>query len=206
MNNLSTNPQHILALAYTPIAFRDPLALTLSLDSYFSEMAMRQQEPVLKQLRFAWWREQLGKKPLERAGRDPILIALSELQTARPELCLDEYSLLIVDAWTEIVSSDPDREPLAIEKSAELRSEAIFLSYAKWVGSFENNRDKIFLLGKEWALYGIGPRSFRSQPHLPRSLKPLNILYMAAALGCEMPARHRIGAAMRMHFYALTGL
>ena len=73
MEQLEIRPEQTLALAYAPARLKMPFALILCFDNSFALIASRGQEIVLKQLRLAWWREQISKSAYSRSRNDPML-------------------------------------------------------------------------------------------------------------------------------------
>jgi phytoene synthase len=68
-----------LALAYSAGELREPFAALLQLDWILGRSVALAREPVLGQVRLAWWREQLAALPSVPTGNDPLLGALHGL-------------------------------------------------------------------------------------------------------------------------------
>ncbi len=108
--------------------------------------------------------------------------------------------LRLLDAWDLLLSVD-EWTPDILESFGELRSAAIFGSYAKWVLS----DDDVAIMGKTWALddlrgrYGArvayGRRTSEPIWRTTRRLRPLSIL----AYSATEPS------GIRMIWHALTG-
>ena len=62
-----------LALAYSPARARAPVLALLALDQRLAGLVHAAREPVLGQIKLAWWREQLRKDPATRAQGEPLL-------------------------------------------------------------------------------------------------------------------------------------
>ncbi len=94
-------PEAGLALAWSPAKLRAPLAAALQLDRRLARIVGRTTEPMLGQMRLAWWREALGKPVAERPRGDVVLDALGEhWQGREPAL------VVMVDAWEVLVTAD----------------------------------------------------------------------------------------------------
>ncbi|TAD73625.1 MAG: hypothetical protein EAY70_12175 [Sphingomonadales bacterium] len=100
-----------LALAWSSPGVRGPLTTALQLDRRLARIVARTSEPMLGQMRLAWWREALAMPPHERPRGDAVLDAISVHWLGR------EGSLTaMVDAWEVLVTAErigPD-EALAL--------------------------------------------------------------------------------------------
>ncbi len=94
-------PEMRLALAWSPPQLRAPLTTVFQLDRRLARIVARTTEPMLGQMRLAWWREALGKPVAERPRGDAVLDAIGRDWAGR------EASLLaMVDAWEVLVTSE----------------------------------------------------------------------------------------------------
>jgi 15-cis-phytoene synthase len=175
-----------LAVSYAPAHLRQAFAWMLAFESRMAGIVERAREPLIAQMRFAWWREMLAKPTADRPTGEPLLAALAGVQQAG----LVEAAVLLVDAW-ELQAADPDSG-----RSAELRAQAVFQTYAIWVGCSDEERKTAETLGLCWA----GARS-DGLTSTSRKLRPLSILSLAAHL------EQRVGKAngLRLIWHALTG-
>ena len=62
-----------LALAYTPARARGAVLALFALDCRLAALVRDAREPVLGQIKLAWWREQLSKAPAARPKGEPLL-------------------------------------------------------------------------------------------------------------------------------------
>lgn len=93
-------PEAELALAWSGPNLRGPLSIALQLDRRLARIVGRTQEPMLGQMRLAWWREALGKAVADRPRGDAVLDAIGHHWQGR------EASLVaLVDAWEILVTS-----------------------------------------------------------------------------------------------------
>lgn len=71
-------PAQRLALAYAPRPAREPTLALLALDARLARTLQRKSEPVLAQMRFAWWRDTLAKEPAQWPRGDELLALLRQ--------------------------------------------------------------------------------------------------------------------------------
>ena len=94
-------PEAELAVAWSRPKVRGPLSMALQLDRRLARIVARTTEPMLGQMRLAWWREALAKPPGDRPRGDLVLDGIS-LHWAGHEAGL----LPLVDAWEVLVTAD----------------------------------------------------------------------------------------------------
>ena len=86
-----------LALAYAPgIARADSLAVFL-LDQRLSRLVSQQREPLLTQMRLAWWRDRLGEEVSGFHHDEPVLALLAGWGEHRQKL------IGLVDGWEALL-------------------------------------------------------------------------------------------------------
>lgn len=89
-----------LALAYTPSTSRNRLHTVFALDQRLGRISAATTEPILGQMRLAWWRDMLAAPVLDRPKGDAVLDALGECWEG------DEAALTkLVDGWEVLVAS-----------------------------------------------------------------------------------------------------
>lgn len=194
-------PQH-MAKAYAKPELREAFSLLLEFDSRLMAIAAKGQEPLMKQLRLAWWREQLKNESGARAKGEPLLARIGE---SRAELMLIPALQSLVDAWEQIVSAEDDTQSATLADANQTRVDAVFGSYALWVGSGVPT-ETIRAAGKCWAAGSLGLSVSADQVKLLQGLKPLNLLCLAYAVDSEASGFARLRRFARMSWHALTGL
>lgn len=97
-----------LALAYAPARARADWLTVLALDAKLAAVRVSAREPVLAQLRYAWWRDRLQQAPADRPQGEPLLQSLASWGDAGAKLAA------MVDGW-EALLGDPPRATEAIE-------------------------------------------------------------------------------------------
>lgn len=90
-----------LALAWSPPKVRAPLSTALQLDQRLGRIVARTSEPMLGQMRLAWWRDALGTSLQDRPRGDAVLDAIG-VHWAGREAAL----IAMVDGWEVLVVAD----------------------------------------------------------------------------------------------------
>ena len=201
MNGLTDlSPPQRMAVAYARPDLRGALGLLLELDNRLMAVAAKGQEPLIKQLRLAWWREQLAKDATDRPKGEPLLAMIPE--------CEHQSGLVaalqsLVDAWDAIIVADGDVD--SAMRANRTRVEAVFGSYAKWAGS-QIPQQPIREVGEIWAKGSMGIAVSPKQVKILSGLKPLNLLCLAYSLDQNASGAARFRRFLRMNWHALTGL
>jgi phytoene synthase len=94
-------PEARLALAWSPPHLRAAFATLLQLDRRLAKIVARTSEPMLGQIRLAWWREALGKPLTARPRGDVVLDALGEHWSGREDLLV-----AMLDGWECLLAAD----------------------------------------------------------------------------------------------------
>jgi 15-cis-phytoene synthase len=165
------------ALAYAPASSRQALLALFALDARLAGIVRNSHEPMLAQLRLAWWREQLALDPAARPLGDPLLAILGDA----PGLAG------LVDGWEGMTGPVPLFEALA-----DARGQA-FAALAESPAEKAN----AVRLGCNWALFDLATHLSNPQERdtvlalakaadwrpapLPRNLRPLAVLFGLAA-------------------------
>ena len=189
-------PPANLAVAYTPIAFRPALTLLLQLDARFADIVHKAREPMIAQIKLAWWRDAFATEPALRPKGEPLLQALGACGDLISPSALQD----LVSAW-ELLLGEGEWAAKDIEKHAALRGRSIFGSYVVWIGGTCD----VSALSHQWALDALrlefpsklSVPNNHSRPALPkgRKLRPLSILAMSV----------RKVTGLRLIGHALTG-
>jgi phytoene synthase len=198
MNDIASQlpPPANLAVAYTPVAFRPAFTLLLQLDVRFADIVRKAREPMIAQIKLAWWRDAFVAEPAQRPKGEPLLQTLG----ACGDVILPSALQDLVSAWELLLGCD-EWAAQDVEAHAALRGPAIFGSYAAWMGEGFDVRS----LSQQWAIDALHlefPSKFvalhnLSLPALPkgRKLRPLSILAMSV----------RKVTGLRLIGHALTG-
>jgi len=171
-----------LALSYAPAATRQPLLALLALDQRLARIVRASHEPMLAQLRLAWWREQLGSDGAGWPEGELLLAALRSWGGGHGAL------LPLVDGWEGMTGAAP------------LPAEAFDrLAQARAAGFAALGEGDALRAGRNWALADLAAHLGNAEeratvlvlaeaqdwrrPRLPRSLRPLAVLHALAARG-----------------------
>jgi phytoene synthase len=110
-------PPQRLALAYSPASTRPYLLALLAFDARLG-MAIRQaNEPIMAQMRLAWWRDQLRLEAEARERSDALVVALDRLAGMRGAL------FALIDGWERILGEFLDNQ--AIGELVSARGKAV---------------------------------------------------------------------------------
>lgn len=90
-----------LALAWSPPEIRGALTTALQLDRRLARIVARTTEPMLGQMRLAWWRDALGTSPQDRPRGDAVLDAIGEHWAGR-----EAALLALVDGWEVLITTE----------------------------------------------------------------------------------------------------
>lgn len=135
-----------LALAYTPADLREALRIFLELDTRIGRIVAATSEPMLGQMRLAWWRDMLGKPVAERPSGDAVLDGIGEHWGGR-----EAALVALVDGWEEMLAEALTRE--AASKFGEGRA-APFAALCEMAGV--EAQDPTGASARRWAFVEAG--------------------------------------------------
>ena len=178
-----------LALAYAPKSASAPTLGLLSLDERLASIVRRASEPILAQIKLAWWRDLLGNDPVQWPKGEPLVALLHHWQGRTDDL------VALVDGWELCIGDDGDPSANSIRGLADARG-AAFGALADLLGHSDAS-PAAEAMGRDWAMVDLAahlPRQAdRDTAHammtdiawtrsrLPRDLRPLAILHGLAA-------------------------
>ena len=183
-------PLSRLALAYAPRHARHAHGALLALDARLASILRQKREPLLTQMRLAWWRDTLGEPPSGWPRGDPQLDAFRSWRDPAEIAAL-------VDGWEVMLGERLDAP--AIKQFAEGRERA-FAALARQLdrpagAAVAGQAARVWALadlaanlsdpGEKQAVLAIA-REHGAPPGLPRVLRPLAVL---AGLGHVALAR-----------------
>ncbi|NLR69977.1 hypothetical protein HGI47_03680 [Novosphingobium sp. ERN07] len=166
------DPRHRIALAYAPKSARPAWYALLLLERKLAEAARPGRDPMMIQLRLAWWRDRLGEESARWPVSEPAFAHLRAWQGKHQ--CLSA----LVDGWEATIVGEDEGRELAAARVASYVALAELLG----AGSPETVRS---------ALHDIDyPQAASPLPHaLPRAMRPLAVL-RALALRKARGGRH----------------
>lgn len=94
-------PPARLALAYAPRAARPAWLAFLALDARLAGVVRQAREPLIGQIRLAWWRERLGEEAKAWPAGEPLLALLREWEGDHAGLAP------MVDGWETMLADPP---------------------------------------------------------------------------------------------------
>ena len=189
------DPMQSIALGYAPGAARAGLHAVWALDAALGDVVRTTTQPMIGQIRLAWWRERL--EALGDAPGEPILAALAQV----PVIAVKDL-IAMVDGWEVLIGEGPLIHD-AITEHAGLRGGGMFAASADVLG--QSGTDPA--CGAGWAAADLSrhwsdvesaaqARAFAvarlATCRTPRA-KPLRILVKASRLAMRQP----VGAPLR---------
>ncbi len=204
-----------LALAYSPSHIRSAYLCLMALNQRLAQMISQASEPLLAQMRLAWWRDALAKPPGQRPKGDPLLNAIGEIWRGQ-EAALRS----LVDGWEELLNDAP-LPPSAAENFAHGRA-AGFVAIARLAG-VDDCEEAVSLAARRWALADLAAKTSDKDEkaevlvtglalgagpvRLPRAMRPLLVLdglartSLAAGGAPLMQGRRNLLSAMRLGLF-----
>lgn len=171
-----------LALSYAPGRTRDAFGAFFALDNALAEIIRQAREPMLAQIRLAWWRDMLLKPAGARPQGNPLVDLVQQWPEESDALCG------LVDGWESLLVDGP-MDAVAMEVFARARGEC-FAAIARASGA--GGEREAEHAGKFWALVdlrqGLSDADERALAQdlaarllplprvFPRGLRPLGIL------------------------------
>lgn len=174
-----------LALVYAPARARQQTLALLALDARLAALIRRSSEPMLAQLRLAWWREAIAQDPAKWPQGEPVLAALRSWGDQAFQ------ASVLVDGWEALTAP----APLATGQIAAF-AEGRAAGAAALAGALQCPKDAEAArqLGRIWAIEDVAMRLGRederaaalalaqAQGRLPRVSRPLRTLRVLAGL------------------------
>ncbi len=144
-------PEIAIALAWQPVASRPALATLFALDARLAGVVSRAKEPLLAQMRLAWWRDRLGERPGADALGEPLLDDLADRWSGHVSLLKS-----LVDGWESLLGEAP-LSSSAIGDFASGRGDAL-AAFASLAGA-DRHSEAARTAGQGWALADLAWRS-----------------------------------------------
>jgi 15-cis-phytoene synthase len=214
---LELDPDRRLALAYVPGNVRPAIEALWRLDVSLGSVLATGREPMISQIRLAWWRESLEKLDHQRAPAEPVLGAVADHLLPRGLTGANLSQMLV--GWEILLSPDPlEREMLALY--AEVRGGLLFQFSAQLLGL---KAPFVSTAGERWALVDLArhsgapdsesalalARTIARDPPWPSKLRPLGMLSALALRDSEKQAalesQGSPGRMLRMLLHRISG-
>lgn len=187
-------PPERLALAYAEPRLRDVLQWLLEFHHRLSSAVNGKSDPIMAQMRLAWWREQLSAPAQMRAKGEPLLAQLPHSDVMTPTMT--SIALQMVDEWEFAALQSANGTAVRPKRSA------LFQGYCDWAGVAM--RDDADMLAGIW----LGWSNDFPDKRLPRIIRPLSILALSEILKRkqeEASAFKRMILPFRLLWHSLTG-
>lgn len=197
-------PVHRLALAYAPARARPAWLALLALDARLAQQLRGRREPLLTQMRLAWWRDRLGEDAARWPTGEPLLAALAAWQGQHGAL------IALVDGWEMLLGEAP--LPIAALEALVAGRGAAMAALARVLGQADNAA-AAHHAGAGWAIADLAARLSHpderaaaltlGESHawqgrqLSRALRPLVVLHGLSARSW----RDRQSGSSNAHFW-----
>jgi len=187
---MSVNPDIAFALASAPAQVRPGLEALWALDEALGKVLATGREPMIRQIRLAWWREALERLDREAPPMEPVLEGVTaQLLPAG----MSGASLAQMEAgWAALLGDEPITVA-ELEVYADHRGGLMFRHAATLLGG---TSDALEPAGRAWALVDLArhsserkdveaalamARAERLPARWPRRLRPLGMVAVLAA-------------------------
>lgn len=141
--------ERVLALSYAPSDRRAGLGALFALDNALGQVLRTTHEPMVGQMRLAWWREALVRLDGAPPPAEPVLQALAE--HALPRGATGAALARMIDGWEPLLGAIGDT---AIAGHAVLRGATLFSQAGLVLGA--RPADQLDEAGRGWALADLG--------------------------------------------------
>jgi len=168
------NPDVQFALGSAPVPVRPALQALWALDEALGKVLVTAREPMISQIRLAWWREALEKLDRERAPREPVLEAVST--NLLPAGIAGAELSVMEEGWLAILGDEPIGTS-ALDLYAARRGGLMFGFAARLLGGQAADAAQA---GEAWALVDLARHS--AERHDVEAA-------LTAARACAVPRR-----------------
>lgn len=180
-----------LAIAYAPVDAKVALGWLLTFDLRLQSVLDRAREPLVAQLRLAWWRDALKSPAANRPKGEPLLAELDRIADHESWI---EHALILVDAAEACLY---EAEGNSAHKQ---RITAICEAYGKFATCQTQDT------GIKKAIVAAWGDPMATMPRfVPRSLRPLSILALSYRFENADHAGRFAKRGFRLIWHALTG-
>lgn len=146
------DPERALVVAYAPARLRPGLATLWKLDERLGAIVAQAREPMVGEIRLAWWREALEALDTSPAPAEPLLQEVA--RTLMPAISGTELAA-IEEGWAALLAGPiPDEQ--AMLRHGQLRGGRLFALAARLLTGAESGQAVI--AGEGWALADLGSR------------------------------------------------
>ncbi|NML94040.1 hypothetical protein HHL27_10230 [Novosphingobium sp. TW-4] len=187
LDDVQLDPVERLAVAYAPAGLRALWIGFLAFDHRLADAAREGRDPIMVQLRLAWWRDRMGEPVSRWPQGEPLLAVLAPWDAERAALGA------IVDGW--------EARNVGSDGGVALRAARIGALAA--IARLGGARDGAVLAavaqaGGEWL---DRKAAANATPRLPRSMRPLAVLRAAALAADDTRPMLRFGTLLRVGLF-----
>lgn len=205
------SPEVELAIAHTPAKLRPALSIIFEFDARLARIVAATSEPMLGQMRLAWWRDMLGQDMADRPTGDVVLDGIGQHWRGR------EAALVkLVDGWEHLLAPPPlgedDARAFADGRRGALSAvfegdiEEVGRAASRW--ALADLAAKVSLDEERAMLVRLGLEDARKLPRLPREARGLAVLGSLAKRALDRGGRPLMegrGAAITAARAAILG-
>lgn len=134
-----------LALAHTGLILRSALTIFFEFDARLARIVAATTEPMLGQMRLAWWRDTLAQSADQRPSGDQVLDAIGERWGGA-----EDALIAVVDGWEHMLS-DPPLQREAAEAFGEGRAQGL-AGLARLIDASDAEAKRLKDAGRLWAI------------------------------------------------------
>ena len=106
MQSFETDPAIRLALAYARASDRPVFENLFALDRRLADAVRQASEPIIAQLKLAWWRDRFAQSPTEWPKSEPLLERLAQWHHHARDADVSRFGAL-VDGWEALLADRP---------------------------------------------------------------------------------------------------
>ncbi len=210
------SPPKRLALAYAAPEIRDLFGVMLALDERLGDIIRRATEPLIGQMRLAWWNDVMAKPAGERPLGEPLVAAISALESNVDGEAIKRRAHDLIASWNLLLAHEIWSKEILIEHASR-KSTALFEPMLISGGVSDLQKSNATALGAAWALNDLAHycqnksqmeavTASMSKPNtairFPRILRPLTILVKSQ----KYHNTKRSSDGFRLLWHAITGL
>lgn len=148
------DPDRTLALTYVPAARREAVRALWGLDAALGAVLAGGREPLISQIKLAWWRDSLHKLDTSKAPGEPVLEAVSCEVLPRGVTGAELSGL--EEGWSVLLSQEP-LTPADLDVYARARGGLVFRYSARLLG--DELSPAMERAGEGWALVDLARHS-----------------------------------------------
>jgi 15-cis-phytoene synthase len=205
-----------LAIMHASSEVRGYLTSLLVLDRRLAAVVRKTSEPIIAQMRFAWWRDRLADDAGKWPKGEPFFAGLRQMGDQPQVRAIADKLTQLVDIWEELAVADASHHDVTAAFHAA-RAQLIFEGLADACGAADPTK-VIQRAGRNWSAFDLACQLpdratadsalLAANERLPRQLRALTILHRSAILEWQNRSGQGRGAvysSLRLFLSAMTG-